>query len=81
MGAPQVHLKDQRIQAGSFIHDVHEGGIGYAATIPIVFAVDFYGRETGRQCAGSHDVLGADHHVMIVEENEVARAHIGGAQR
>ena len=81
VGAPQIDLENQAIQISAFVHDVEQGRVGDAATVPVVLAINFCRGETRWQRAGCHDVFRPDFHVTVVKEDEVTRTNIGCSQR
>jgi hypothetical protein len=57
---PEIDLKGQRVQPRSAVEHPLQRRIGNEAAVPIIFAVDFGGRETRRQCAAGDDMRRAD---------------------
>ena len=53
-----------------------ERRVGNEAAIPINFAVNFGGRESGRKGAAGHDVRRADATGRIVEKSQISGLHI-----
>src|SRR4051794_35567092 len=77
-GAEEIDLEDQEVTIELSIQHVIERRIGSDAAVPIMLALDHDGRKSGRQRAGSHDVLGTDLlaellELVIVEIFEVPR--------
>ena len=81
MRAPQVH--HEHAQVGGFMGVVQhrlQGGVGHAAAVPVVLAVDFSRRKTRRQRAAGQCMGWADLAIERIKELQLAGIHPGGAQ-
>ena len=74
--AEQVGLKDQQVGGVLLVQHVIERRIGGDAAVPVIVAVDLDRRESRRQRARRHDMLGPDLLLRIVEIDEVAGGDI-----
>jgi hypothetical protein len=74
--APKIDLEDQRIVMWPLRQHVIQRRVGDHAAIPVILAVNFYRRESWRQRAGCHEMLGTKLLAPIVEVGEIARPHV-----
>ena len=77
--APEIHLKRERVLARALLDHPLQRRVRDEAAVPVEFAFDLHRRKAGRQRSARHHVLGPDRVRGVIEIDEIAGAHVHGA--